>query len=385
VEVIEGFCNAFKIKYVYLDKLFNGKLDVKKGRSRLVDTVNIFINFESLYYGIRNTYVEKQIKDYTKKEQAAAYRRSISAFINVAAHYRAYFTRHKIKTNIVYYFNDIPDDVIDYNNTALCDTYREHFCESLNNIEKININQMIHETIPVFRTICEYLENVYVISSKRVESSLIPMVIDMEGALPSNLNIIISKDVYDYQYTNQNYLVITKQKNEPVLLTKKNVIKFMCWKYNLLEPGRIIHYSLLPFIIACLGDKKRSIPSIRRIGFKSIYKSLIKLYDAGYIFDEDPDTMNISNLLYVLNDKDITTRKDTELGNNIMANYKVTDLPSQFSVLNKTQKHKIIDQIIDRTDIASLMDINERYFEDFPLQLMELNQYSRNEDFESDD
>lgn len=381
MEVVEGYCNAFKIKYVYLDKLFNGKLDAKKGRSRLIDTVNIYINFESLYNGIRNKYVEKKVATFTKKELKSSYRQSISAFINVAAHYRAYFTRHKIKTNIVYYFNDIPDEVITYNNTALCDTYREHFCESLNNIEKMNINSMIHETIPIFRTICEYLQNVYVISTDRVESSLIPMVIDMEGAMPANLNIVITKDEYDYQYTNQNYLVITKHSNEPVLLTKKNIIKFMCWKNGLMEPERLIHNKLLPFILACLGDRKRSIPGIRKMGFKRIYKSILKLYKAGYIFDEDPDTMDISNLLHVLNDRDITNIRDTQLGIDIMSNYKVTDLESQFSVLNKTQKNKIVDQIVDRTDIASLMDINERYFEDFPLQLMELNQYDANEDF----
>ena len=42
LETIDSYINAFKIKYNYLDKLFNGKLDSSRCN---IDTANIFINF----------------------------------------------------------------------------------------------------------------------------------------------------------------------------------------------------------------------------------------------------------------------------------------------------------------------------------------------------
>jgi len=39
------------------------------------------------------------------------------------------------------------------------------------------------------------------------------------------------------------------------------------------------------------------------------------------------------------------------------------------------QKEKIFDQLTDKTDPSTLMEINDRYFSDYPLMLMELNQY----------
>ena len=58
------------------------------------------------------------------------------------------------------------------------------------------------------------------VGTDSVESSLVPMIIHMENKHPANVNIIVSKDAYDLQYTNYNFLVISKFKNEPVLLTK---------------------------------------------------------------------------------------------------------------------------------------------------------------------
>lgn len=375
LETIDSYTNAFKIKYNYLDKLFNGKLDDSKCK---IDTANIFINFESLYYSMRTTSMEKKISTLTKKELKAIYRQSISAFINVAAHYRAYFTRHKIKTNIVYFCNAIPDEYGGYNNSALCETYRDHFTGSLFANNRINCNNWAREIIPLFQTISEYIENVYVVScNKKVESSMIPMVIDIDTALPANLNIVITKDMYDFQYVNLDWLVISKHGTEPVLLTKKNVIKYLCWKNDIEEEDTIVSSKLLPFIIACLGDRKRSIPKLRGVGFKAVYNSLKKLYESGFIFNEDETTLDISNLISVLNDKTIIHSKNTEMGSLIMSNYKVIDLSSQYRILNKAQKNKILEQLSDKTDLDALVEVSEKYFSDYPLMLLELVQYKK--------
>ena len=242
--------------------------------------------------------------------------------------------------------------------------------------------------MPLFKTICEYIENVYVIEcNKKVESSMIPMVLDMDTSLPSNLNIVITKDLYDFQYVNLDWLIISKHQTEPVLLTKKNVIKYLCWKNDIDEneaESTTVSSKLLPFIIACLGDRKRSIPKLKGVGFKAIYKSLKKLYETGFIFNEDETTFDISNLISVLNDKTILYTKNTEMGNLIMRNFKVIDLSSQYRILNKAQKNKILEQVSDKTDIDALIEISNKYFADYPLMLIELSQYKKKPKIEDD-
>lgn len=379
VEIIEGNINAFKCKYIYLDKLFNGKLDEKKGKCKTVDTVNIYISLESLFNSIRGSHIEKRLEKMDKKESKFVYRQIISNIINVAAHYRKYFTRHKVKTNIIYYFNEIMDEYENYNNSALYANYREHYYNSLHSLDRININNMVQEAIPFLNIITEYIPDIYMISTKHLESSMIPFVCMMEGYLPSNMNIIVSKDEYDLQYCIYNSLVITRYANEPLLLTKRNVMKYLCFRKNY-KPERLIHPKLLTFILACIGNRKRGIYSIRRSGFKTIYRQLLSLYDAGYIIDDDEETMKIGSLMHVLNRSSTSLFSTEELATMIISQYQVTDFESQFRAMNNTQKKEIEKQIKNKTDPSALIEINERYFEDCPLELVELNQYSKNRD-----
>ena len=205
----------------------------------------------------------------------------------------------------------------------------------------------------------------------------------MEGGIPSNINIFITKDEYDYQYCNYSGIIIRKHADTPVIITKRNLMHYLCW-YHKVNTDKFINPVLITFILSCMGDRKRSIPKVKGFGFKTIYKNLVKLYEAGYLFDENEDTFGIQNLLSVLNQNEFVRREENVLANDIMANYRCIDLESQFRALNKAQKGKIIDQIVDKTDFESLMDINDRYFEECPIMLMELNQYKKNDNIRFD-
>lgn len=374
-DIVDSYANSFKVRYVYLDKLFNGKLnETDKSGKQIVKTANIYISFESLYNSIRNTNVENFIKVANKKELNELYRCMISNFINIIAHYRKYFSRNKIKTNIFLYYNTIPEHRVEYNNTALVPGYRQHFFHSLTNLDRLTINGIIHESISFMKIITEYIENVYMVSTDSVESSLVPMIVNMENKHPANINIIISKDDYDLQYVNYNFLMITKFKNDPVLITKKNVVKYMCFKKKY-EPKRIVNPLLVPFIVSCDGNRKRSIKGIKGIGFIRIYKSLEKLYEAGFLNDDDEDTFSINNIAHVINQSNYNFLNREDIANQVVRNFRAVDLEYQYDVLSDVQREKIFDQLTDKTDPGTLMDINDRYFSDYPLMLMELNQY----------
>ena len=366
-----------------MDKLFGNKLDSTVKGKRVVDTVNIFINFESLYNCVRNHNVEKHIEACTKKEMNMVYRNCISNFINVAAHYRKYFTNHKIKSNIVFYYNEIGDEYVELNNSAIVDGYRSHHFESVTSLDRLTVNSIIQESIPFMKIITEYIEDVFMIGTERVESSLIPYILTMENQLPSNMNIVVTKDPYDYQYVNENFLVVSRYKNDAVVLTKKNIMRFMRYR-NKCDITREINPLLLPFVLSCLGDRKRSIDGVSGFKFIRVYKSIIKLYDSGYIYDEDEDTMGIGNLTHVLNQSEFAFLKKEDLCERLMSNYRATDFEYQFNQVSDYQKQQMFDQMSNKTDPNTLMEINEKYFEDFPLMLLELNNYHRNNDMDKE-
>ena len=82
---------------------------------------------------------------------------------------------------------------MEYNNTALVKGYREHFFKSLTDLDRITVNTIIRESIDFMKIITEYIENVYMVGTDSVESSLVPMIIHMENKHPANVNIIVSK------------------------------------------------------------------------------------------------------------------------------------------------------------------------------------------------
>ena len=177
VELLDNCLHGFKVKYMVLDQLLADVIGPKVPKKKKLDTVNIFINLESLYNSFRNKGTEKTILKYTKEELRYVYRQLIAGIINVAAHYRKYFAYNKVKTNIVYYYNEIKDVPTKYNNSFYLNDYREHFFESLHALDRWTVNGMVKDIIPLVKIICKYLENIYVIGADRVEASLIPFFI----------------------------------------------------------------------------------------------------------------------------------------------------------------------------------------------------------------
>jgi hypothetical protein len=170
-------------------------------------------------------------------------------------------------------------------------------------------------------------------------------------------------------------------------------MKFLRFKYDIPEerdvdgkkiPTPEISPYLLPFMYAVLGDKKRSIPGIKKqYGPKKLYRDLVKLYEVGYIFDEEPETMSCSNLCRVLSGGDgISTFRDDkgELADMLGRYYRCFDIPYQVEVASKDQIKHIMSSLKNKYDDQGLRDINDKYFDEFPLRLMELTRYNPKRD-----
>jgi hypothetical protein len=106
----------------------------------------------------------------------------------------------------------------------------------------------------------------------------------------------------------------------------------------------------------------------------------MKLYEVGYIFNEDPDTMHFNNLIDVMADIQPSILKDGSYIEDVCRAHQAFDFEYQYSVLSKPQIEGVMDQLKNKYDYAALADLNSRYFEYYPLMLMELERYNKKYD-----
>ena len=372
---IDPLFNIYKVKFIILEKLFK-KLELKdidKNKTK-IESVNIFINLESVFMTLHRDYVEEELRSMDKRNLKEAYINIISNIINLSAHYRLFFNKRKVKTNIYYYFNDI-DCYYKYNNCSYVDNYREYYNKKFDTLKFKTLNNLIREGIEFSNTIIDYLQRIYFVSSDRLESSCIPYYFIKENKSPANMNIIISKDLYDLQYVNKKCLIIYPYQDNSEIITKVNVMDFLKEKYKYDNEFELSPL-LLPFIIAVLGDKKRGLDKIRGVGFKKLYKGLCKLYKDGFIDDNEPNSLKIENISSLIRDNGGLFQNDIK--ETIMRNYQCIDLDRQLNIAHKISLENLTDNLIDKIDNISLKEINDKYFHSYPLQLEELNIYNLN-------
>jgi uncharacterized protein (DUF927 family) len=102
----------------------------------------------------------------------------------------------------------------------------------------------------------------------------------------------------------------------------------------------------------------------------------MELYDVGYIFNDDPETMSFNNMVAVLNDVNPSILKDKSYLDDICRNHQAFDLDYQYSVASKAQIEDIVSQLKNKFDYSALTELNNKYFEYCPLMLMELERYN---------
>lgn len=369
---IDPLFNLFKVKFIILDNLFKKLTFKDEDKVGKIETVNIFINLESILMSIHREYVENELLVMDKEKLKTAYVSIISNIINVAAHYRAFFKKHKVFTNIVYYYNDFMVSSRRYNNCSFIGDYREYYIHKFESSKYETLNSLIREGVNFSSQIIDYLQKIYFVSSERLESSCIPYYFIRENIFPSNMNIIVSKDLYDLQYVNKKCLVIYPYKDNSEVITKYNVIDFLKAKYKC-DNEYDISPLLITFILSVLGDKKRNLPSTPGIGFKKLYKSIVKLYDQGFIDDNDPTTLRIVHIAdFIKEGSSLLHNDNKEL---ILRNYQCIDIDRQINIAHKISLDSLKDNLVDFIDKDSLRQLNDKYFVSYPLDLEDLNNY----------
>lgn len=348
--MLNPYFNLFKVKYDLLTNLLRESRDINIG-SR--DNVNVFIDIEPILIKLSNSYINEYIKS---GDKSVVYE-FISNIVNLAAHYRWFFTKYKLSSRIYLCMPSVTTRV--YKNTVYHSDYRQYFTfKFLDDVENEPLRNLIVQSLEYTRLIIEYIQGVYFIESGSIENSVIPYLIQQYND-DKSVNFIVTNSSYNFQYVNYNTNIIIPRKEESVLLTKSNVIDFMVELYEC-RGNYTIGPKLLPFILSIVGNKYRNIYNIKRMQMKSAFKLIQKALDGGLI------TNNITNV-YMLSKTMIPSVREQ-----LVLNYNLTDIQTQYNRLNKKDLFGIYEQLKDKLDNVSLKKINDKLFVKDPLMLVEI-------------
>lgn len=343
------FFNLFKIRFNVMETLIsNCCSNLKKGSE-----VVVHINLEPVIRKMISSGVNDELKVRTDERILEL----ISCIFNLAAHYRLFFSKHKLYSRVYMYYG-FPCDA-NYINREINPEYRNNSIDLMcRNPKTSSMRLVLNEAIPMLKTIFEYIDGVYFIESNNIEPSLMPYINYKENE--DKVHFLISNDKYEYQYANLNnfYILRPKQENSYILY-KCNVIEQMKYESKIVN-DLTVKSEMVSFILSILGNENRNIPKIKRMGLASILKLLNKGVNEGIISD------NVNNI-FILN----RVIKD-EYVEQITNNYLCTDLDSQYNKLKSKDIYHYNDQLIDKFDNKQLRKLNDQYFNRYPLYIMEI-------------
>lgn len=341
------YFNMFKIKYSKLDELLND-FTFSKG-----EEVYIYISLESILKKLTSTITDKENIILTSKRNIIL----TSCVFNLISHYRYYFHKKSVCSKIFVYGPESID--VDYLNREYNKDYRTKLM-LMNAEETSSIGKTYKDSVKMIKTILNYIEGVNFITSGILEPSVIPLVISNYFKTEINKNFLITDDRYEYQYI-KNYFIILKPKmDKSTLIDSLNVMDILKSKTKCKNiPNPDINF--LPFIISILGDKYRNIDKIKGMGISRIYNEINKGLESNIITN---DIENINSLLCLVNEN---------FQNDFLINYMTTSIFEQYKKISDVEEKYILNQIIDKYDGGYMKVINENYFNEHPLNMIEIN------------
>lgn len=343
--------NMFKIRYETLDKILTDGGPTFNTKRH----VNLFINMDCIYTQLFSKNLEEYIR--ARRTNDKMYD-PISNIINVAAHYREFFTRHHIYTRVILYSADY-ESVTELQNKSYCSEYRYKYREILETPGFSFMKRMLINGIPIAKTILEYAEGVHYITSKELEPACIPLVVS--GYFDADdMNILITKDQYEYQYVNHGFTILRPKKQDgSYCINKDNLIEKIKFERNSDGPGTVNpeYYSL---VYSLLGDGLRSLPKFRGYGLQKIFRLINDNIKAGLL---SPNGASIQQFVNILPD---------DMHSQIVTNFYCTDLDTQIEFPSNFELLHLSNQLTNKFDNASLREINDQYFVNYPIYLEEL-------------
>ena len=325
------------------------------------DKVNVFINFESV---LNNLSMMRDIdtKLLLERKFPTIFE---SEMINLCAHYKKFFRGNGLDTKVFLYYTDLSSP--DFINYKYNDEYRSYYINKYLQNPKFQLlgNKLLDVIIPRVQKISEFIPNVYFINAPRIDGSLVPFIISKE--YPDSKNFIISTDKYDTQYLlyRDKFCVHYIKRSSSGSGVFCNFEKYISdlFKENYEENNEsslFLNPSFYSLLLSSLGDKPRSLEPLKGIGVKTVMKYLSSGINDG-LFTKQSGSIDM-----ILK----TFPEDQEERAN--ENFHCFNIEKQYSDLTQKEIFQITNQIVDRSDFTSLIQLNNEDYRDYPLMLPEL-------------
>lgn len=346
--------NILKLKYSVYDEELT-KLNFLNPHDR----INLFINMESIFNNLSMIMdLEKKIVIQRDFEEIM-----ISNILNIIAHYKRFFVSNGLDTKVFIYNTDLKSK--EFTQIKYNEDFRSYYLLKYNNNPKFTLlsDRLKASILPQVKTYCEFIPNVYYISSTDIEGSLIPYII---SELDKNRkNLIIGSDFYETQYSLinnfANHYINTGFNQRSVFGDVKSYIKKILKNdedYSDSFVDIFNNYGMYCTLLSVLGNKGRSIDSIVGYGLKTLYKQLASKIASSSIQETSTNPVVISEIFDEDDEKE-----------EFVNNYYCSSVISMYKELTPGQIATISGQISDRVDVNTLQQLNSTKFYNHPFIL----------------
>jgi hypothetical protein len=348
---MDAYFNGYKARYDQINE-YLGIVE----RSQYIKSMDIFINLDDVFHRLHRPTANEEVQIMG----ISAIKHCAVNIINLIAHYKWWATKHGIRARVFAIYTSSRDV---FKNRAFVPEYRAHHADinRPDNQKFFFINDAISHGIPIAKNICDYVKDVFLIDSKYLEPSIIPLYLKQEGIACYDWNMLISKDEYDFQYAyRDNWFFVIPQGENSHFINRQTMWSFLVQKAKLQKQynSALYHHNLYPLGLAIVGNKLRSIPRLKSIGWGTIFKYL----DTVTEVDTNSPEVVSSRLLGLLDSKGVKPEI-------IQKNLAAVSVDTQVSTMGAIDKAMITDQIKYTEDHEVLGVLNAQYFEEYPINI----------------
>ena len=353
MEIIQALLNSKKVKYVVMEKLV-------KELPFETEELNIFISADSIF----KSFYSPKLNDSVKVLNDSSHYMISSEFINIMAHYRHFFySRYNIPTNFYIYYSS---QKATYNISKNA-TFKESLYDkkSFSNLEFISLNKMIKENMELAVLLSEYLPNIFIIDTKDLDPSVVPYyIIERNGEIEGLTNLVLTTNKMEYQLANlPNTFIMELRSDDTRILNKEDIMKEFI-KNSKSKSTIDLDSSFYTGILSISGCKSVNVKGVDGMGGIKAVKRLERLVKSNLLPDDkNGSRLNITAKNIFENEKELNT---------VIDNYNALSIEEMYKNMTLKQKHIIEKCLVNKSDNMSLMEINDKYYQEFPLMLIEL-------------
>lgn len=351
-EHMDAHFNSYKARYELLDTHVRFIQ-----QTQYIRDMDIFINLDDLIHNMHRPIVEKEVQacGINAIKQCAVH------IINLIAHYKQWASRRHIRSRV---FAIYTSNLTRFKNAVYLPNYRDYFSiiSDPKNEAYFLVNDTINNALPIAKSIGDYVDTVFLVDSMYLEPSILPLYLTEVGIANYSWKMMISRDLYDLQYAYRDRWIFVSPKGDNTrIITRNDLWKYIGVREHIEDIGQnsaFYDHDIYPLALAVNGNKLRTIPRLRRIGWRTIFKYL------DTISSQETSSLQIlsSRFLDLLTSKGVPS---IQIENNLAC----VSIPSQVNVMNDIDATAINDQLKFVSDHEALGTVNELYFQQFPINI----------------